>query len=91
MERITVEYRHCVVEKTTNKILVMEREKSKAEHLASKSHKYTIRKIKITTTIEFLDQLYRPDTIVSGYTLQNGGYYHVIRVYNQRLCLPPFS
>ena len=55
MEKITVEYRHCVVEKATNKILVMEREKSKAEHLASKSHKYTIRKIKITTTIEFLD------------------------------------
>lgn len=55
MERITVEYRYCVVEKATNKILVMERESSKAEYLASKSHKYTTKKIRIITTIDFLD------------------------------------
>lgn len=55
MERVTVEYRYCVVEKATNKILVMQRESSKAEHLASKSHKYTVKKIRIITTIDFLD------------------------------------
>ena len=55
MERVTVEYRYCVVERATNKILVMEREKSRAEHLASRSHKYTVKKIRIITTIDFLD------------------------------------
>lgn len=55
MERVTVEYRYCVVERATNKILVMERERARAEYLASRSHKYTTKKIRIITTIDFLD------------------------------------